>query len=108
MLRQLIFDVWVMDWRRNHARDSERRLHHQRTYHRDAARPSATYGLHSALQRQNHDARTHEKNSEPVPHSWTLTQKGHGKNRDEHHAQLVDGSDFRSIADLKSAKVADP
>jgi hypothetical protein len=54
----------------------------------------------SSLGAKEDDACSYEKNSEPLPNGWSLTQEQDRKDSNEQKAQLIDVCDFRSIAHL--------
>ena len=53
-------------------------------------------------------AYSNEKNSKPLPSSWSFAEEQDRKDSNEQKAQLIDWCDFRGIAQFQCPKVANP
>ena len=76
---------------------------------------SVSGGARSSAPRAGSGPQRHEPRSggdqhdpEPVQRRELLAEKAHPEERDEHHAELVQGRDARGIPDLQRAEVAPP
>lgn len=63
---------------------------------------------HSALEGQHQDPTADHQYPEPLTHRWSLMKKQDGKHGDQDDAELVDGGNFRGVANLQCPEVADP